>query len=215
VDDPDCRLLYVWRKQPMIPLLNFGVLIAASFLFSIFYVRSVSPAAREKKIGEVAYARCARDRNISSFFMLLAAVNYVLYYWFPLPLSIPQTFPWDWKVSATIAVVIALPSGYLMYRGVKDAGEETMRPKKEHRMYGGIYEKIRHPQAVGEFPLWWVIAFLVHSPFLVLFSFVYVPVWYHWCRAEEQDLLLRYGAAYREYMERVGFWVPKRAGSPK
>ena len=197
----------------MIPLLNFGVLMAASFLFSIFYVRSVSPAAREKKIGEAAYARCAGDRNISSFFMLVVAVNYVLYYWFPLPLPIARTFPWDWKVSAAIAVVIALPSGYLMYRGVKDAGEETMRPKKEHRMYGGIYEKIRHPQAVGEFALWWVIAFLVHSPFLVLFTFVYVPVWYHWCRAEERDLLLRYGVAYREYMDRVGFWFPKRAGS--
>ena len=61
-------------------------------------------------------------------------------------------------------------------------------------MYGGIYQKIRHPQAVGEFPLWWVIAFLVHSPFLVLFSFLYVPVWYSLCLAEERDLVLRYGA---------------------
>lgn len=197
----------------MIALLNFGVMIVTSFLFSFFYVRSVSPAVREKTLGDVAYARCARDRSISSFFMMIVTANYVLYYWFPLPLPIPRTFPWDWKVSATVAVLIAIPSAYLMYRGVKDAGEETMRPKKEHRMYGGIYEKIRHPQAVGELPLWWVIAFLVHSPFLVLLSLVYVPVWYYWCRAEERDLLLRYGVAYREYMGRVGFSFPKRTGS--
>ncbi len=197
----------------MIALLNFGVMIVASVMFSLFYVRSVSPAAREKKLGEAAYKTCARDRKISSFFMLIVAANYVLYYWLPLPLPIPRTFPWDWNVSAGIAILIAVPSGYLMYRGIKDAGEETMRPRKEHRMYGGIYEKIRHPQAVGEFPLWWAIAFLVHSPFLVLFSFVYIPVWYVWCRAEEQDLLLRYGAAYREYMDRVGFWFPKPPGN--
>lgn len=197
----------------MIALLNFGAMIAASFLFSFFYVRSVSPAAREKTLGDVAYARCARDRSISSLLMLVVAANYVLYYWYPLPLPIPRTFPWDWRVSAATAVLIAIPSAYLMYRGAKDAGEETMRPKKEHRMYGGIYEKIRHPQAVGELPLWWVIAFLVHSPFLVLFSLVYVPVWYSWCRAEERDLLLRYGVAYQEYMDQVGFWFPKRTGS--
>ena len=84
-----------------------------------------------------------------------------------------------------------------------------MRPKREHEMYGGIYERIRHPQAVGEFPLWWVIAFLVHSPFLVLFSFLYIPVWYYLRVAEERDLLIRYGTAYEEYRQRVGFRFPK------
>lgn len=97
-----------------------------------------------------------------------------------------------------------------MIRGTKDAGEETMKPKREHTMYGGIYKRIRHPQAVGEFPLWWMIAFLVHSPFLVIFSFVYVPVWYYLCVAEERDLLIRYGEAYEEYRAKTGFWFPKK-----
>jgi hypothetical protein len=52
----------------------------------------------------------------------------------------------DWR--------IAIPSLYLMLRGIKDAGKEIMRPKQEHEIYGGIYERIRHPHAVGEFPLW-------------------------------------------------------------
>ena len=97
-----------------------------------------------------------------------------------------------------------------MLRGVKDAGAETMRPDPEHTLYGGIYERIRHPQAVGELSLWWVLAFLVHSPFLVLFSFVYVPVWYYFCVAEERDLVIRYGAAYDDYRRRTGFWLPKK-----
>lgn len=195
----------------MIAWINFVILIVSSFLFTFFYVKSVGPAALEKRIGASAYTKCSTYRMISSIFMCIVAVNYVLYYWFPLPLPLPVTFPWPWWVSAVIAVAIAISSGYLMIRGVKDAGEETMRPKREHEMYGGIYERIRHPQAVGEFPLWWVIAFLVHSPFLVLFSFLYVPVWYYFCVAEEKDLLIRYSTAYEEYRQRVGFWIPRKS----
>ena len=193
----------------MIAGLNFGILVISSLLFLIFYVKSVSPASLEKRIGPSAYQRCATYRVISSFFMMIVAVNYILYYWFPLPLPLSRTFPWSWWISALIAVFIAIPSLYLMIRGAKDAGEETMTPKREHTMYGGIYTRIRHPQAVGEFPLWWVLAFLAHSPFLVLFSFAYVPVWYYMCVAEERDLLIRYGAAYEEYREKTGLWFPR------
>jgi protein-S-isoprenylcysteine O-methyltransferase Ste14 len=30
------------------------------------------------------------------------------------------------------------------------------------------------------------------------------------CRAEERDLMLRFGQAYGDYMQRVGFFGPKR-----
>lgn len=194
----------------MISWTNLAVLAASSFLFTIYYVKSVRPAQLEKSLGEKAYALCARYRMVSSVFMCVAAVNCLLYPLFPLPLPLPSTFPWDWRVSVIIAAGIAIPSGYLMYRGIRDAGEETMRPRKEHRMYGGIYQRIRHPQALGEFPFWWVLAFLVNSPFLALLSFAYVPVWYYMCRAEEKDLLIRYGDSYAEYMLRAGFWWPKK-----
>jgi methanethiol S-methyltransferase len=129
----------------MIPWINFAVLIVSSFLFIFFYVKSVSPAALEKRIGASAYRKCATYRMVASVFMMVVAVNYVLCHWFPLPLPLPDNFPWPYWVSAVIAAVIAAPSLYLMLRGVKDAGEETMRPKREHEMYGGIYEWIRHP----------------------------------------------------------------------
>ena len=194
----------------MIPWINFGTLIISSAIFTIFYVKSVRPAALERKIGPSAYKKCATYRLVASYGMLFVAINYVLYFWFPLPLNFPIFFPWPWWISALLALCIAVPSLFLMIKGVKDAGAETMAPKREHEMYGGIYEKIRHPQAVGEFPLWWVIAFIVHSPFLVMFSFVYVPIWYYFCIAEENDLKIRYGKPYEEYCKRVGFWIPRR-----
>jgi len=192
----------------VIPWINFVVLVISSVLFAVFYVKSVGPAALEGRIGPSAYQRCATYRLVSSIFMCVAAVNYVLYYWFPLPVPLPRSFPWPWWVSAGIAALIGVPSLSLMLRGVRDAGEETMRPKAEHALYGGIYTKIRHPQALGELPLWWVLAFLVNSPFLALFSFAYVPVWYYFCVAEERDLLLRFGSVYEQYRRTTGFLLP-------
>ena len=59
-------------------------------------------------------------------------------------------------------------------------------------------------------PFWWVLAFLLNSPFLVLYSFVWIPVFLVMCWAEERDLVIRYGEAYRRYQMRTGFLVPKR-----
>ena len=192
--------------------INSAVLVVSALLFLIFYVRSVRPAALEQEIGEAAYRRCARDRLVAGVLMFIASANYVIAYFYPPPVGLPRTFPWSWWVSAGIAVLIAIPGGYLWYRGVKDAGEETMVPKKEHALYGGIYEKIRHPQAAGELTIWWVIAFSLHSPFLALFSFVWVPIFYAACLAEERDLVLRYGEAYEAYRQSTGFILPRPRG---
>jgi protein-S-isoprenylcysteine O-methyltransferase Ste14 len=189
---------------------NFAVLITSAVLFTYFYVRSVRPAVLEKKIGEVAYARCKRYRIIASAFEIVVVANYIVYSFYPLPVLLPNTFPWDWWVSVTIAVVILVPSAYLMGKGLKDAGEQSLAPKKEHRLCGGIYTKIRHPQATGEVALWWVIAFMLNSLFLAIFSVVWIPIFYMMCKAEEKDLVIRYGKPYLEYRKNTGFLIPKR-----
>ncbi|NLF52557.1 MAG: hypothetical protein GX577_15620, partial [Leptolinea sp.] len=102
-----------------------------------------------------------------------------------------------------------IPATWLMVRGAKDAGEETLTPKKDHVIYTGIYEKIRHPQAVGEVFLFGVIGILLNSPFLTFFSFIYFPIFVILCYAEEQDLLLRYGQSYADYCKRTGAFWPK------
>jgi protein-S-isoprenylcysteine O-methyltransferase Ste14 len=196
--------------RPLIPWLNFIGLIIATVLFLYFYVLSVAPAALERRIGQRAWRRCMLLRVAAGFFEFVIMANYVLYLFYPLPISLPVHFPWPWWLSIVIGVVLGIPATWLMVRGLIDAGGESLAPKQEHAMYGGIYKRMRHPQAVGEMPLFWVIAFLLHSPFLVLWSFVYVPVFILMCRAEEIDLLLRYGETYEEYRQRVGVFRPKR-----
>ncbi len=195
----------------MIAWINFMVLLFASLLFLFFYVRSVSPAGREKITGAQAYHPCYYERLASGVFELIITVNFVLYHFFPLPAPLPVLFPWSWWVSAIVAACIGIPATVLMVVGLRDAGEEALRPMKEHCLYGGIYTRLRHPQAVGEVFLFPVMALLLHSPFLTLFSLVYFPIFLLLCYAEEQDLLLRYGDAYAGYCQRTGAFWPRKS----
>lgn len=194
----------------MIAWINVVVLAAATVLTGVYYVKSAGPAALERRIGESAYVKCASYRTLSAVFMTIAALDYVLYVFFPLPLSLSRTFPWPYWGSAVIAVVIAIPSGLLFALGMRNAGEETMRPKKEHTLYSGIYRRIRHPQAAGEVWFWWVIAFLCNSPALAIFSIAWLPIFHLMCRAEERDLVIRYGEDYVCYMATTGMYLPRR-----
>jgi protein-S-isoprenylcysteine O-methyltransferase Ste14 len=195
----------------MLAWINFTILVFASLLFMLYYVRSVSPATREQVIGPRAYARCGRDRIIASVFETITVVNYLVYVFNPLDTPLPNQFPWPWWISALLAVIIGAPSITLMVIGMRDAGEETLHPKKEHTLYGGIYTKIRHPQAAGEVFVWLALAFLLHSPFLAVFSLIYFPIFWLISFAEEQDLIWRYGAAYVAYRQRTGMFFPKRS----
>jgi protein-S-isoprenylcysteine O-methyltransferase Ste14 len=193
----------------MIAWINFAVLLASTILFTFFYVHSVSPAGREMVIGPRAYHLCFYDRLVAGTFEFIILANYVLYRFYPLETPLADQFLWSWWISPITAIIIGIPTLTLMVIGMLHAGEETMRPKKEHTMYGGIYTKMRHPQAVGEVFLFPVIAILLHSPFLTLFSLIYFPIFVIICLAEEQDLLLRYGDAYAEYCKHTGAFWPK------
>ena len=195
----------------VIAWLNIIVLIASTILFLYFYVKSVGPAQLEKEIGEEAYPKCKRYRLIAGSLEGVTIVNYVIYFFYPLPIGLPLVLPWSWLISVLIGILILIPGLFIMFIGIKDAGEETLEPKKEHTLYGGIYETVRHPQAIGESILWFPFAFFLNSPFLVLYSFIWIPVFYIMCIAEERDLVIRYGEPYLEYRNRVGFLIPKRS----
>ena len=193
----------------MFSWINFIVLILSTALMVFFYIKSVYPATLSQKIGLRAYARCAYYRITASIFELITILNYLFYFFLPLPISLPQFFIWDYWISILIAFVILLPFLYIMLKGVKDAGREALFPDKEHTLYSGIYEKIRHPQALGEASIWCTLALILNSPFLFLYSIVWFPLFYWFCKEEEKDLLIRYGEQYFDYKERTGMFFPR------
>ncbi|MFX1302589.1 MAG: methyltransferase family protein [Promethearchaeota archaeon] len=194
----------------MFTWINLIVLFISTALMAFYYIKSVSPAKLEQKIGEIAYKTCGNYRIIASVFEVIVVFNYIIYFYLPLPILIPQFFIWDYWISVILSIVILIPSVYIMLKGVKDAGREALFPDKGHTLYGGIYEKIRHPQALGEVFIWWVVALLLNSPFLFLYSIVWFPLFYWFCKAEEKDLIIRYGKPYIDYKNRVGMFFPKK-----
>jgi protein-S-isoprenylcysteine O-methyltransferase Ste14 len=194
----------------MIEWINIALLVIATFGMTYYYIKSVSPAKLEKKIGEIAYKKCGNYRIIASIFESITIINFVLYFYLPLPITFPRYFLWDYWISVILGIIILVPSLYIVYRGLKDAGREALFPDKSHTLYTGIYDKIRHPQALGESFVWWAAALLLNSPFLFLYSAVWFPIFYWLCIAEERDLELRYGEKYTKYKQRTGMFFPKK-----
>ncbi|NHJ14465.1 MAG: isoprenylcysteine carboxylmethyltransferase family protein [Candidatus Thorarchaeota archaeon] len=197
----------------MIEWLNAGMLILVTALMVYFYKLSVSPAQMEKQIGDSAWAKCARYRIAMGILESVTVINYIVYFFFPLDVGLPSILPWDYSISVLLAILITVPALYLMLAGMRDAGRETIAPQKETKLYGGIYEKMRHPQALGEGFMWFPFALILNSPFLVLYSFVFIPIMVAFCVFEEKDLLIRFGTEYEEYRKRVGLLPRLRKSS--
>lgn len=174
----------------MIAWINFVILLVATLLVLYLELKSAKPAALEEKIGAVAYDRCTRYRMLASLLMGLAGINYIIYFLYPLPMPLPRTFPWSWWVSAGIAVIFTIPAAYLWWREMNAAADESNWISSQP--YGDVYERNQHPHLASELPFWWSISFLLHSPFLVLFSLVWAIGLEIASSVEDRDLLLRY-----------------------
>lgn len=104
-----------------------------------------------------------------------------------------------------VFVIVGLMLLMAGWREVHDA-------RREGRMAAsGIYGLVRHPQYSGI--LLAVLGQIVHWPTIVtvalfpVIGFVYVRL----ARKEEKDMLNRFGAAYRDYMQRVPMFFPRRS----
>ena len=85
---------------------NFATLIVASILFTVCYIKSVKPESLSREIGQTAYKLCERYGIVSGIFMTVAAINYTVFYWFPLP-GLPESlraFHWPYTTSQTVGL---------------------------------------------------------------------------------------------------------------
>lgn len=167
------------------------------------------PVTREKRRGEGAWQECAKLRAIAIGFESLVTVNLILWIWIPVPSLAWEVSPAFWP-SVSIGLAILVPGGIVMYKGMKDAGSEAARPSPDTKMYGGIYQYIRHPQTLGEMPMFIALGFIANSWFLVVsmtvYILIYTPIMLHF---EEKDLVLRFGDDFRAYQQQTGLLLPR------
>jgi protein-S-isoprenylcysteine O-methyltransferase Ste14 len=188
---------------------NVAILIVSLTMFAVLYIYSLIPTIIAKTQGEKAWKLCKYLRMLATLFMIIALINIFLWLWLAIPiLAWPiNPNPWVGIIIGALILMVMLP---IWLKGVQDSGIECYAPSKESKMFGGIYHYIRHPQTLGEMS--WFIAFplFVNSLFLlgvcIIFLFIYIPIM---IRVEEQDLIRRYGDAYREYQRQTGALFPK------
>ncbi|MGY5863726.1 MAG: hypothetical protein RTV41_03930 [Candidatus Thorarchaeota archaeon] len=179
--------------------LNLISLHVCAFLFAYLTTLSVMPVSREEQRGEKAWEECARLRSISFIFAAGMTLNTILWIWFPVP-ELAWVLTPNPLFGIIIGSIIGVPCIIILIIAMRDAGKEMHAPQKGIQLHGGIYRKIRHPGAVGEMPLYVVIALFVNSLFLsvwmTVYIFVFTPIHIYY---EEKDLLKRFGDIYVEY----------------
>jgi protein-S-isoprenylcysteine O-methyltransferase Ste14 len=183
----------------VIAWLNLISLHLNASLFAYLTTLSVMPVTREEQRGEKAWEECARLRSISFVFAGIMILNTILWIWLPVP-GIAWVINPNPLLGRLIGIVIGVPCFIILMIAMRDAGKEMHAPQKGIQLHGGIYKKIRHPGAVGEMPLYVVIALFVNSLFLTIwmtvFILVFTPIHIYY---EEKDLLKRFGDTYDEY----------------
>lgn len=91
---------------------------------------------------------------------------------------------------------------------------EVYRARREgHMASGGLYALMRHPQYAGIMLA--VFGQIVHWPtvFTVALFPVIVFVYVRLAHKEEKEMLDRFGRAYRDYLEQVPMFLPRRGAS--
>ncbi|NPD88001.1 MAG: isoprenylcysteine carboxylmethyltransferase family protein [Asgard group archaeon] len=193
----------------MFEWINFSLLIISCILFSVLYAFSTMPATLSKKIGEKAWKACKNLRIIASIFETLTLLTSLLWIWYPI-----SQLDWEifhrWWIGLILGSLIIIPGAIVVYKGVKDAGKETLTPSQDTEMYGGIYNYIRHPQTTGEMPMFPALGLALNSWFLFIllsvFIIIYVPIIQYF---EEKDLVERFGDSYKQYQKITGAFFPK------
>ena len=183
----------------VISWLNLISLHVSGFLFAYLTTLSVMPVTQEEQRGEKAWEECAKLRSISFLFAGIMVLNTILWIWFPV-LELTWVLSPDPLFGIILGVIIAVPCLAILRVAMRDAGKEMHAPQKGIQLHGGIYRKIRHPGAVGEMPLYVVVALFVNSIFLTFWMTIYIliftPIHIYY---EEKDLLKRFGDVYTEY----------------
>ena len=113
----------------------------------------------------------------------------------------------SWFIRIPVAIMILIVAGYLAEEGMRIVfGEERAGPIVIRK---GVFNLVRHPVYLG--CILFYIALVVSTLSILAAAIcIAIVVFYHYIAKYEEELLLsRFGADYRQYMQSVPMWVPR------
>ncbi|MBN2080325.1 MAG: DUF1295 domain-containing protein [Spirochaetes bacterium] len=189
----------------MISLLALTCIVIGTIAFSMLYIISIQPASLALRIGDRAYPLCGKVRMAAMVFEMITLAGYILFIFGD---------ACNFRILNQNSLLIQIPGGvftlltlgFMIYSTII-AGREATAPQKDSTLYTGIYHYMRHPQTLGEMLSWLGIAMVLNSVPLLLYSFIWIPLFISYTILEDNDLAVRFGKDYIEYTQRVGiFW---------
>lgn len=194
----------------MIFVIALTCIVIGTIAFSMLYIISIQPASLALRIGDRAYPLCGIVRMAAMVFEMITLAGYILFIFGD---------AYNYRIVDHNALIIQIPGGiitiltlsFMIYSTII-AGREATAPRKDSALYQGIYHYMRHPQTLGEMLSWLGIAMVLNSLPLLLYSFIWIPLFISFTILEDNDLTVRFGKDYIEYTQRVGiFWRKKTA----
>lgn len=188
-------------------LVNGITIIISTIGLAYFYGQSVNPRCKYGELDEAIIKKCGDYRLIAGLFETIILIGYIIFYFIQIPQSIDVFNHFIYPI--IILVLLLIPAIFLYIKGIKDAGEETLKPQVDNPMFGGIYSKMRHPQTTATVLFYFAIAFGSNQLFLILYTILLSMVYIYITYLEEDDLIIKYGDDYRKYREKTGRFIPK------
>ena len=176
--------------------------------FSILYIISLQPKTLSIRIGDKAYRICGVVRMISMFFEMAVVAGYILFIFgdrYNFLITRNPGVP-----VRTAGIIITAAALSFMFYGAWVAGREAALPDEKHQMYTGIYNRMRHPQTLGEMVSWFGIAMILNSLTLLVFSVIWIPLFLSYTVIEDNDLGVRFGEDFIQYTKKVGAFRRKK-----
>jgi protein-S-isoprenylcysteine O-methyltransferase Ste14 len=126
------------------------------------------------------------------------------------PLPLPPPWPRNLGVALfALGGALGLWSGITM--AVRGRGTPLPLATARELVVAGPYRVVRNPMALGGIAQGVATGLWLQSGTVVAYALAGAVLWHVCVRpAEERDLELRFGAAFRAYRDRVPLWLPRR-----
>eukprot|EP01084_Bolivina_argentea_P061476 112348_1 len=221
-DSIDIFKQYSSSNNELISKINFAGIIGSTALMTYLYGLSCSKDKLEKTYGEdfaPKFATYFRWGILGAG--ALTMYHFLLYSKYPIKkmenkLNVSNKFNVSDKTRYIIASCIAIPALIVEILGWMEAKSAPLNPGKTQniiykaKLYGGVYNYMRHPIFFCEFTWCYTLSLLLNNPMLLVISGVIMqPACYIMCKFDEKDALNKFGNEYKQYMDRTGFWFPK------
>ncbi|KAJ3433414.1 hypothetical protein M0812_22372 [Anaeramoeba flamelloides] len=186
------------------PYVNYCMVVVCAVLSSYIYTKSITPVSDESNYSnpEEAWQSAQFYRNNCIIFYIGAYFYLVLSRWLCLGIKFTTNVK-TLEIIIPVASSLNILSGVVLLISYISAGTESTSPDQTTKLFGGIYNYMRHPQGLSQLCMWYCASFILNSPLILIPAFFKTLYFVYESKLQESDLLKRFPIEYKKYQQAV------------